>query len=108
MFNSMRSLTPGAIWRTLSAERLVAIGGIPDGQSSTVASGTGWTRIESRPPESQDVVRIVTRRLAEAAERTRDRADRLGSLDLASQDVAIEALRQLEKQLWMVRVQFGH
>jgi hypothetical protein len=31
---------------------------------------------------------------------------RLGQLDLASQDVAIEVLRELEKQLWMVRAQF--
>ena len=43
----------------------------------------------------------------EVAERTRDRANRLGNLDLASQDVAVEVLRELEKQLWMVRVQFG-
>jgi starvation-inducible DNA-binding protein len=97
-------------WRDLAdtvAERLVAIGGVPDGQSSTVASGTGWASIEPRPLESQEVVRIITRRLAEAAERTRDRADRLGNFDLASQDVAVEVLRELEKQLWMVRVQFG-
>ena len=32
--------------------------------------------------------------------------NRLGNLDLASQDVAIQVLRELEKQLWMVRVQF--
>ncbi|HYY87532.1 MAG TPA: hypothetical protein VFA49_01955, partial [Chloroflexota bacterium] len=51
-------------------------------------------------------VRVVAHRLAEAAERTRERMTRLGQLDLASQDVAIEVLRELEKQLWMVRAQF--
>lgn len=97
-------------WRDLAdtvAERLVAIGGVPDAQASTVASGSGWQPIEPRPVESQDAVRVIAHRLAEAAERTRDRANRLGNLDLASQDVAIEVLRELEKQLWMIRVQFG-
>jgi starvation-inducible DNA-binding protein len=97
-------------WRDLAdtvAERLVAVGGVPDAQASTVASDSGWEALEARPTETPDVIRIVARRLAEAAERTRDRANRLGNLDLASQDVAIEVLRELEKQLWMVRVQFG-
>ena len=97
-------------WRSMAdtaAERIVAIGAAPDGQASTVASDSGWGRVEVGPLESQDVVRIVARRLAEAAERTRDRMNRLGQLDLASQDVLIEQLRELEKQLWMVRVQFG-
>jgi DNA-binding ferritin-like protein len=31
--------------------------------------------------------------------------DRLGELDLASQDVLIEVLRALEEQLWMLRSQ---
>ncbi len=97
-------------WRVLAdtvAERLVAVGGTPDAQATTVASGSGWEPIEARPTEAPEVIRVVARRLAEAAERTRDRAERLGNLDLASQDVAIEVLRELEKQLWMVRVQFG-
>jgi DNA-binding ferritin-like protein len=34
--------------------------------------------------------------------------DRLGEIDAASQDVVIEVLRELEKQLWMIRAQFGH
>ena len=33
---------------------------------------------------------------------------RLGEIDPASQDVIIEVLRELEKQLWMIRAQFGH
>ena len=97
-------------WRSLAdtvAERIVAVGGAPDAQASTVASSGRWEPIEARPIESQEVVRIVARRLAEAAEQTRDRMNRLSSLDLASQDVAIQVLRELEKQLWMVRAQYG-
>jgi DNA-binding ferritin-like protein len=32
--------------------------------------------------------------------------NRLGNLDLGSQDIAVQVLRELEKQLWMVRAQF--
>ena len=70
-------------------------------------STTGWVSIVRAPIDSQEAVRDIARRLAEAAERTRDRMNRLGELDLASQDVLIEVLRELEKQLWMVRVQFS-
>jgi DNA-binding ferritin-like protein len=37
--------------------------------------------------------------------RARERMDRLEELDLASQDLLIEVVRVLEKQLWMFRVQ---
>jgi starvation-inducible DNA-binding protein len=97
-------------WRDLAdtvAERIVAVGGSPDGQASAVASSTSWVPIEPRPVQSQEVVRAVAQRLAEAGERTRNRMNRLGQLDLASQDVLIQVLRELEKQLWMVRVQFS-
>jgi DNA-binding ferritin-like protein len=43
-------------------------------------------------------------RLADVTERIRGRMDRLGELDLASQDVLIETIRELEKQQWMLRV----
>lgn len=99
-----------ASWRDLAdtvGERIVAVGGSPDGQASAVASSSTWVPIEARPVGSQEAVRAVAQRLAEAGERTRDRMLRLGQLDLASQDVLIQVLRELEKQLWMVRVQFS-
>jgi starvation-inducible DNA-binding protein len=98
-------------WRDLAdtvAERIVTVGGYPDGQAFTVASKTSWMPIEPGPIESQEAVRAVARRLAEAGERTRNRVNRLGQLDVASQDVLIQVLRDLEKQLWMVRVQLSH
>jgi starvation-inducible DNA-binding protein len=97
-------------WRDLGdtvAERIVAVGGEPDAQASTIASTSGWQPIEVRPIESPEAIRIVVHRLAEAAERIRSRMNRLGDLDVASQDVVIDVLRELEKQLWMIRVQFG-
>ena len=44
-------------------------------------------------------------RLADVSDRIRERMDKLGELDLASQDVLIEVVRELEKELWMIRVQ---
>ena len=35
--------------------------------------------------------------------RVRERADRVGDTDMASQDLLIEILRGLEKQRWMLR-----
>jgi DNA-binding ferritin-like protein len=40
---------------------------------------------------------------ARADERVRERAERLGEIDLVSQDVLIEVTRALERQLWMLR-----
>ena len=54
------------------------------------------------------MVRELTGRVADVAERVRERMDRLGEIDAASQDVLIEVVRALEQQLWMIRVQFGH
>jgi starvation-inducible DNA-binding protein len=98
-------------WRELSdlvAERAVAIGSFPDGQSAAVAAGSGLRGVERGALEDHVVVRELTSRVADVAERTRERMDRLGEIDAASQDVVIEVLRELEKQLWMIRAQFGH
>jgi starvation-inducible DNA-binding protein len=52
-------------------------------------------------------VRELTHRIAEVSEQVRDRMNRLGDADLASQDVLIEIVRTLEKQQWMLRAQLG-
>ena len=98
-------------WRELAdvvAERAVAIGYFPDGQSATVSASSNLARLERGELQDHVVVRELSARLADVAERARERMDRLGEIDAASQDVIIEVLRELEKQLWMVRVQFGH
>jgi starvation-inducible DNA-binding protein len=96
-------------WRALAdtiAERAVALGYCPDGQAAAVAAGSGMSVLERGEIEDHAVVRELSARLAEVAERARERMDRLGELDSASEDVAIEVVRALEQQLWMVRAQF--
>lgn len=95
-------------WRAMSdvvAERAVAIGEFPDGQADAVAAGEELHRLDRGAIDDDAVVRELARRIAEAAERCRARMDRLGDLDVASQDVVTEVVLELEKQLWMVRAQ---
>lgn len=98
-------------WRELSdvvAERAVALGYAPDGQSSAVAAGTELKPLARGALEDHVVVRELSERVNDVADRARERMDRLGEIDAASQDVIIEVVRALEQQLWMIRVQFGH
>ena len=97
-------------WHELSdtvAERAVALGFIPDGQARAVAAGSQLAPIARDAIEDHVVVRNLTHRVAEVSERVRDRMNRLGDVDLASQDVLIEVVRELEKQQWMLRAQLG-
>src|SRR5262249_6573731 len=80
-------------WRQFGdavAERAVALGVAPDGQARTVAAAEDLDPVEVGPIEDVDVVRRLAARLADVSERIRSRMDRLGELDLASQDVLIE------------------
>jgi starvation-inducible DNA-binding protein len=97
-------------WRELSdtvAERAVALGFSPDGQAAAVSAASEIPAVERGALPAEVVVRELVPRLADVTERIRMRMDRLGELDLASQDVLIEVVRALEQQLWMLRVQLG-
>jgi len=88
-------------WRELSdtvAERAVAIGVSPDGQASAVVEAAERPPLVPAPIPDHEAVNELVRRVAAVSERTRTRAERLAELDIASQDVLIEALRALEKQ----------
>jgi starvation-inducible DNA-binding protein len=93
-------------WRELSdtvAERAVAVGFVPDGQSGAVSAASEMIPVERGALDTDTALRALVSRLADVTERIRGRMDRLGDVDLASQDVLIEVVRELEKQLWMVR-----
>jgi starvation-inducible DNA-binding protein len=97
-------------WRELAdtvAERAVAIDVWPNGQAQAIVSGRDLGEVAPGPIADHAVVRELSRRVADAAERIRARMDRVGELDLASQDVLIEVVRALEEQLWMLRAQLS-
>ena len=93
-------------WRELSdtvAERAVALGVAPDGQSATVNAGSGVAAVRRGRLDTDSALGELVPRLADVTARIRARMELLGDFDLASQDVLIEIVRQLEKQLWMLR-----
>jgi starvation-inducible DNA-binding protein len=94
-------------WRDLSdvvAERAVALGVAADGRAGTVAAGSAIAPVDPGSLDTDSATRELVERLADVSERIRSRMERLGEIDLASQDVLIEVVRELEKQLWMLRV----
>jgi starvation-inducible DNA-binding protein len=94
-------------WRELSdtvAERAVALGIAADGRAGTVEAGSGIEPLVPGALSTDAALHELVPRLADVAERIRGRMERLGELDLASQDVLVEVIRELEKQLWMLRV----
>ena len=97
-------------WRELAdtvAERAVALGFVPDGQAKAVATGSQLDPVAPTALEDHLVVRELTHRIAEVSEQVRERMNRLGEADLASQDILIQVVRELEKQQWMFRAQLG-
>ena len=95
-------------WRELAddvAERAAALGYAVDGQAAAVSGTSGLDPVGAAFTPDREVVRRLTGRLAEVAERIRSRLERVGAIDLASQDVLIGVVRELEQQLWMVRSQ---
>ena len=95
-------------WHELAdtvAERAVAIGCSVDGRARAVADHGEPGPVDAGPVTVPQAIQILAQRLAEVDELVRERADRAGALDLASQDVLIEVMRTLEKQLWMIRSQ---
>jgi starvation-inducible DNA-binding protein len=98
-------------WRALGdtvAERSVALGVMPDGQSGAVSAASEIAPVERTAQPDHVVVRELAHRVAEVSERVRSRLEKAGELDLATQDVLIEVLRALEEQQWMLRAQFGN
>lgn len=83
----------------------MALGSWPDGQAGTVAETSELEPVSPGALADREAVQLLTSRLAVVISRARARMDRLGPLDLASQDVLIELVRALEQQLWMVRAQ---
>lgn len=95
-------------WRELAdtvAERAVAVGYVPDGQAQAVSANSQLRPVARGSIEDHGVVRELADRIARASEMARESMDRLGEVDLASQDVLIEVVRKLEEQQWMVRAQ---
>lgn len=95
-------------WRTHAdtvAERAAALGHVVDGQAGAVAAGSELTPVVAAAIEDHVVLHEVTHRVAAVAERVRARLEPIGEVDLVSQEVLMDVVRELEKQQWLLRVQ---
>ena len=90
-------------WYDEVAERLTAIGVAPDGRIDTLGSTTPVEAMPPGPISDTTVLAAFDERVTGVAAAIRERADRFGEVDIASQDLLIEILRGLEKQRWMLR-----
>ena len=92
-------------WADLAAERVVALGLPVDARIGTVAA---TTTIPATSPGFSQIDRTIAELVAQIDATlvgVRTAIDELGELDAASQDVAIEIARALEKDRWFL---FAH
>ena len=96
-------------WRELAdavAERATALGFFPDGQCGTIAEKTDFRALPDRALSDRQVIYLLQQRVKAAVERARERMERLGEIDPASEDVMIDTVPKLEEQRWMIRARF--
>lgn len=92
-------------WTDEVAERLRALEVPPKGQAGDIAE---QSRLEALPDgtiEDGRLVELFVERITTVNTVVRERMDRLGAVDLVSQDLLIGIVHGLEKQRWMLRAQ---
>jgi starvation-inducible DNA-binding protein len=88
------------------AERLAALGGIPDGRAATVASTSQLGAFPDGTVADTDAVRLIGTRVDLLDQHLRERIGRMGD-DLVSQGILIGVAEVFEKHAWMLRVQLA-
>jgi starvation-inducible DNA-binding protein len=89
-------------WSDQVAERMRALGASADGRLAAVASNAGIDELPAGPIADREAIAALVERVGGVAGRIRQKLDRLGALDLLSQDMAIGIAEGLEKQAWML------
>lgn len=89
------------------AERLVAIGGEPDGRAATVASSSRVDALSGGRLADDKVIRQFEERLQGAADRIKERLPHVEKSDPLSHDMLVGIATGLEKQAWMFRAASG-
>jgi starvation-inducible DNA-binding protein len=95
-------------WRELGdavAKRAAAIGIPPDGSAAAVIELGDLAPLEVGFTEVAHANDALCTQLWEVTRRVRQRAELLGDLDMVSQHVLVDVVKELEKQLWMMRAQ---
>lgn len=83
------------------AEYLSTVGIAPDGRAVRVASDASMEPVDAEFMDDAAVIEDVVQRLQSLATDVRGRIPALENVDLAAQDLLIELVQTLDKQLWM-------
>jgi len=86
------------------AERLSALGEVPDGRAASVAAGTPFESFPDGTVADREAVALIGARLDLLTANLRERIERLGA-DPVSQGILIGVEEAFEKHAWMLRVQ---
>lgn len=92
-------------WADEVAERMVAIGVPAGGQVDDVGTKGSLESLPNGTLRDQHALALMAQRVASVASRAREAMERLGDVDLVSQDLVIGIVRGLEKHLWMLHAQ---
>lgn len=84
------------------AERLTALGLVPDGRPTTVGDETPFDAVGLGAVAVDDALGAYVERIDEMVERLRGRIDVVGDVDPGSEDLLIALLQDLEKNRWLL------
>lgn len=87
------------------AEYLSTIGIVPDGRAVRVAGDTPLAPVDATFLSDDAVIDLMTDRIQQVAVNLRARAAAVAAHDSAAEDLLIEVIRVLDKQLWMTSAQ---
>lgn len=88
-----------------TAERMLAVGVLPNGQVDYVAQHAKVAPIPATLMQKPDLVIALSDRMSAVVQRIRARIDVLNELDAVSADLLIAATAGLEKTLWMLHAE---
>ena len=87
------------------AERMTAVGVMPDGRAATVAADSALADISKEFTSDEDVVDITAAALAATIKRLRKNIEKVGEADPVSEDLLISITGRLEQLHWMWQAQ---
>ncbi len=94
-------------WSDEVAERMTALGMPADGRSQRIAGDTPLDPAPESWRTDSDTLTDIAARIEVVAHNVRRRIAEVAEHDPGSEDLLIEVLQGLEKQLWMVNAQEG-
>jgi starvation-inducible DNA-binding protein len=89
----------------LVAERAITIGVNPDGRAQTVASRSGLDALDAGYLQDDKVIAAFIDRLGHLANRMRERIATTAEPDPVTQDLLIDATKQIEMHYWMFQAE---